>query len=371
MPYRPKDIYRGRRKFRVPLNIFLFVLALLIFGGVTMFYVLQRYMVYDANGATLQLPFTGGEAAGPGDDGVSETAAPTFEPVEVQVVWEAPDFADVDMGTWDELKPVQGLFIPYTTVTDSAALASSVAAVETGDYTAAVLEMKSADGHLAWPSECETARAYLTSGSVDVKTSVEALHAAGKTVAAQISCFSDWLLLQHNWSFALRYADGSVCQTEAGNYWVDPYNRTIRAYLIDLSRELAELGFDEIILADLTHPLSESGFTYSETMATEPDPVVAVCQTGQRIAEALADTGTAVSVRLDVNSLRAGQGSLSGQDLGIFWRLFARLYCATYADMLESDRTMATADMNGGNPDARFVPVVPAVPETGGSYLIG
>ena len=57
MPYRPKDIYRGRRKFHVPLTILLFVLAGLFIGAVVMFYALQQYIVYDQSGVTLQLPF--------------------------------------------------------------------------------------------------------------------------------------------------------------------------------------------------------------------------------------------------------------------------------------------------------------------------
>lgn len=369
MPYRPKDIYRGRRKFRVPLNIFLFVLALLIFGGVTMFYVLQRYMVYDANGATLQLPGRQTEEDLREDD--SAAIQPTFEPVEVQVVWEAPDFSDVDMGTWDDLKPTRGLYIPLSTVTSSTDLTSAISMVTGSDYTTAVLEMKSRDGVLAWPSACETAMAYLTYGAADVSAAIEALHEAGKTAAAQISCFCDSLLLQHNWSFALRYADGSICQDSDGNYWLDPYNQTVRTYLIDMVKELAGMGFDEIILADLYHPVSENGFTYSETLSTEPDPVVAVCQTGQRIAEALEDTDTIVSARLDPTSLRSGLGAQTGQDLNIFWRLFARLYCVTYADVMASDKALATADMNGGSADMRFVPVVGAVPEDSASYMIG
>ena len=79
MPYRPRDIYRGRRKYRVPLTILLFTLAVLLAGSVGMFFFLQQYMVYDANGATLQLPFgredqtqdaAGGRAGGVGEPGL-------------------------------------------------------------------------------------------------------------------------------------------------------------------------------------------------------------------------------------------------------------------------------------------------------------
>ena len=57
MPYRPRDIYRGRRKYRVPLTIGLFVLAFLIVSAVALFYILQQFLVYDQTGVRLQLPF--------------------------------------------------------------------------------------------------------------------------------------------------------------------------------------------------------------------------------------------------------------------------------------------------------------------------
>ena len=371
MPYRPKDIYRGRRKFRVPLSIFLFTLAVLLAGGIGMFFYLQQYMVYDADGATLQLPFGREEEVPEAIEGVP-TPEPTFEPVDVQVVWENPDFEDVDMGTWDELKPVQGLFIPMSTVRDPAALASSLSAAQASGYSTVVLEMKNRSGQLVWPSNAETALAYLTSGSTDVTATIESLHKEGMTVAAQICCFTDSQLLQHNWSFALRHADDSVCQNEDGSYWLDPYNQTVRAYLTDLCLELAAMGFDEIILADLYHPVSEQGFLYTETPVTGTDPVVAVCQMGRRIVEALEDTDTVVSARINADSLRSGQGAQTGQDIGVFWRMFARLYCPTAYDILASDKELAVDKMNGGDAESRFVPVLSSIPEDGSkSYLIG
>ncbi len=371
MPYRPKDIYRGRRKFRVPLTILLFVLVFIVVGSVAMFFLLQQYMVYDADGATLQLPFGREDEAAP--DGTGATPKPTFEPVQVQVIREDPDFEDLDMGTWDDLSSVQGLFIPFDTVIDPTAMASSLSAVQSGGFNMAVLEMKNAGGRLAWPSAAETALAYRTSGTMDVTTAITTLHDAGMTVAAQISCFADSLLLQHNWSFALRDTSDNVVAAPNGSYWLDPYNQTVRIYLTDLAQELAAMGFDEIILADLYHPVSdvENGFNYSEQLATAPDPVVAVCQMGRRIVNALADTDTVVSARISADSLRAGQGARTGQDLDIFWRMFARLYCPTEYEILASDKELAVDKMNGGDADARFVPIMGLIPEDGTkSYVI-
>ncbi len=371
MPYRPKDIYRGRRKFRVPLNIFLFVLAFLLVGGVTMFYVLQRYMVYGADGATLQLPSFGSQEQTSELEGIPPE--PTFEPVQVQVIWEDPDFEDMDLGGWEDLEPIQGMFYSLNTVTSAEDLAAAVSSMTSGSYTTAVFEMKSASGQLAWPSDNATARDYATSGPTDMTETIQALHEAGKTVAAQISCFSDNLMVQRNWTCALQYSTGGLYQDSNGNFWVDPYNHTIRSYLTDLARELAAMGFDEIILADLIHPVAEQGFGYSVVLQTEPDPVVAVCQMGRRIVDALQGTGVAVSARISTNSMRNGLSEQTGQDIGIFWRLFARLYCPTTIDMVATDRDMAAGFMeeDAGSTDVRFVPITGYTPEDSPSYILG
>ncbi len=367
MPYRPKDIYRGRRKFRVPLNIFLFAVVFLLVGTVGAFYFLQQYIVYDATGVHLE--FSGGK-----DEPVPEESAPTpeptFEPVTVEVIWEDPDFSEIDLGGWEELEPVHDRFIAFQDVVDPDQLTAAVASVTEGDfYTGAVLEMKGPAGQLAWPSASNTAVAFGTGGGTDVSGVIAALHGAGKTVSAQISCFADSLLTARNWTVALQsggapYVDGD------GKAWVDPYNRTERTYLTELAAELAAMGFDEIILADLYHPISEAGFTYSVTLRTPPDPVVAVCQEGKRIVEALDGTGTAVSVRLDGSSLRNGLGAQTGQDIDIFWRLFARLYCPTWPDQLAADMELATESMSGGEADTRFVAIMGQIPEGCESYVI-
>ena len=368
MPYRPKDIYRGRRKFRVPLTILLFVLAFVLVGGVTMFFLLQRFMVYDANGATLQLPFLSQTEAP--DAAGAALPTPTYEPVQVQVIWEDPDFADVDLGGWQDLDPIQGWFYPLSTVTNAADLASAVNFVKDSSYTTAVFEMKDRSGQLGWASANSVAIDYGTGTQTDIASAIATLHDADKTVAAQISCFTDTLMVQRNWTCALQNATGGIYQDSNGRYWVDPYNHTIRAYLEGLALELADMGFDEIILADLYHPVSENGFGYSTQMQTTPDPVVAVCQMGRRVAEALAGSGVAVSVRIDTDSLRDGKSSQTGQDIDIFWRLFSRLYCPTTIDMFASDREKATESMSGGDENIRFVPILGMAPEDSDSYVL-
>ncbi len=369
MPYRPRDIYRGHRKFRVPLTIFLFIFAFLIIGAVVLFYGLQQYLVYDQDGVSLQLPFMGQTAAAAGN-GSEEAPAETFEPVQVDVVYEELDFSDVDLGGWEELSATQALFVDYADVTNITKLNETVTNISPEDYTGFVLEMKNQTGQLAWASACELAVNYGTSGALDYTETVAAIHEKGMTAAAQISCCADTFMATRNWPVALQDAAGSPYADSDGVYWLDPYNREVRGYLSALMAELSAMGFDEIILADLYHPISEAGFTYSVSIQNTPDPVAAVCQMGRRLVESLSGTDTVVSALIDKASAQNSLAAQTGQDLGIFWRLFARLYCPSEASTATADIELATASMTQGDASARLVLVCPYAPENVSSYVI-
>lgn len=369
MPYKPKDIYRGRRKSHLPLTIFLFVLAGLLIGAVSLFYALQQYIVYDQSGVTLQLPFMQTEAPA-----VTETddieATPAFEPIAVQVIYEEPDFSEIDLGGWEELSPTRARFIPFADASSETKLAAALSNAAGGDFTGVVLELKNESGRLAWASSCELAAAYQTAGTMDYTETVAALHEQGLTCAAQISCCADELMATRNWPVTLQLYAGTPYRDSDGKYWLDPYNRTIRGYIVDLCEELAAMGFDEIILADLYHPAAEGEFIYSVTLQTGASPTAAVCQMGRRAAEAIRETGATASVLIDASSLRNGLSEQTGQDISVFWRLFARLYCPTDAWSAASDMELAVETMNGGEAGVRFVPVSELIPDGMRSYEV-
>ena len=369
MSYRPRDIYRGRRKFHVPLTIFLFVLAGLFIGAVVLFYTLQQYIVYDQNGVTLQLPFMQTEAPLLSEE-EEEAPVPAFEPIAVQVIYEEPDYSDIDMGGWQDLSPTQARFIPFSDASSDTKLAAALSNAQSNGYSGVVLELKDRSGRLAWASGSELAAAYGTGGTMDYTDTIEALHEQDMTCAAQICCFADELMATRNWPATLQQTSGTPYRDGNGVYWLDPYNRTVRGYLIELVQELSAMGFDEIILADLYHPVSDAPFLYSVTLLTEPNPVTAVCQTGRRITEELKGSGTPISVLISADSLRNGRAEQTGQDLSVFWRLFARVYCPTDYWTAASDRDLAVESLNDGDPSVRFVPVSETPPEDMESYVV-
>lgn len=340
----------------MPLTILLFVLVGALVLGVALFYGLQQYLVYDQNGVTLQLPGMGSGENTTDSASASAQASSAPAPVQVEIIYEDPDFSDISLVVGEDLSSTKALFVAYKDVVDSVALATKISGAKSQGCDGLILEMKPQSGQLAWGSMVEIAVGYGTSGTQDYTQTIETIHDQGLTAVAQISCCADTLLATRNWTVALQTADGAPYADSDGVYWLDPYNHTVRTYLIDLMNDLAAMGFDEIILADLYHPVSDAGFSYTVTLQTEPKPTVAVCQLARKLAEAMEGSGVRVSALISADSLRNDRAAATGQDLDVFWRLFDRLYCPSDANTASSDLEKAASYL-AGSASNRFVPV--------------
>lgn len=334
--------------------ILLFLLAFLLVFAIVAFYGLQQFLVYDDNGVSLQ--FGGGEQ--------TETVAaavPTVRPtpdvtgMQVNIVFTDPSFDDIALPVGEELVPLKARQLAFADVMDATKLAAGISAAVSEGCNAVVLEMKTAAGQLAWASATELAASYGTSGMTDFTETLAAMHEQGLYAAAKVAVCADDLMAVRNWPIALRGADGQPYQDAAGHYWLDPYNHAVREYIIPLLQELAAMGFDEIILTDLAHPVAAEGveFQYSTTLRTDPNPRAAVCQLARKIAETMQASGVKLSVQVESSALSADGSSANGQDLSVFWKLFDRIVCSTSSD--EAESACESARSFGGSRE-RFVP---------------
>ena len=135
--------------------------------------------------------------------------------------------------------------------------------------------------------------------------------------------------------------------------------------------ELYDMGFDEVALADVMHPVVEgmqvqnaegemeqSPFLYTREMSTEPDPVTAICGFAVYVADQLKDRSGLLSIYVDSPQALVRNNELSGQNAVLFMKIYDRVYYRT-------DRytyTYNLQDMEGsvpyGDVHDRFVPVV-------------
>ncbi len=74
---------------------------------------------------------------------------------------------------------------------------------------------------------------------------IKKLKDKGYYLIARIVAFKDPLFAERNKDRAIRHADGTLLISD-GLYWNSPYDRNVWEYLLELSNEALELGFDEI-----------------------------------------------------------------------------------------------------------------------------
>jgi len=355
--YKPNELYRGKRRLRPLIVIPLFLLVLALLAAAVLFFVLQRYIVYDQDGLSLQVPLLTGETAAPDAAPASSVSAP----VVAELVIEAPDYSSYTADAGLDLSPVRALYLSAQDV-NTGALETVSASLAAAGADALVIDMKPESGRLTWSSGCYMARAFDTAGAGDLTEALAPLKEQGVTLVAQLSCLVDTLLATRDAPAALRAADGSIYSSAEGA-WLDPYHSDTREYLTALIDELAEAGFDEILLTNLSFPVVPVQF--SQELSYAPTPVLAVSSLGKFLAEYAAGAGVRLSALVSGETLAPEADGENGQDLAFFAQAFDRLYVYTAADALETVSGQISAAFDKGDPLCRFVPVMAAAPDSG------
>ena len=361
------EVYRGRRKRLNVLGVVFGALAALILLTVVLFFGLQKYIVFEHDGVRVALP---GAAAG--EDGAlpnDETA-----PEQVNAVLEItdPDYSAVPAAAGEGLADMAAVFVPAQDVSMSG-VGRYMSVMSSYGANALVLEVKPVSGQLVWASSSPTAAAYSLNGSLDLEAMVAALRQQDEDdelyLVAQLSCCIDGLLAERCPSAALRFATGAAYADSEGA-WLDPYSATVSAYLSELCSELAEMGFDELLLKSLSLPITEEAIGFSVELSSTPTPEAAVCGLAVELTNALEGYDIPVSAILDTTSLRSGLADKSGQNLELFGKVFDRLCSATDSAWLSGvDRDSIDQYLTLGSLETRYVPIMNYVPEGFTSYL--
>lgn len=332
---RNSEFYKGRRKKRnyalVPFAILLILVTLVVVA----FYGTQKYAVISDDGVTVRLPIDGEEDAGPLDtDG---SVVQEFAPVELDVVFDPPDYSRVEVSAGENSQPIRAIYLAAEDLSEENI---NAAADRLSSGNALLLEMKPRNGLLMWNSSTTAALNYALRADSDVVNAipriVSELKERGIYLAAQISCCLDE-------AYATRSTGVALCHVSGWNYtdkegtWLDLYNPNVRSYVIDLANELYDIGFDEVILADVMHPVFElkegeqaPEMMYTRQMSTDPTPVNAVCGFAVYVAQELADRGDKLlSIYCNSRTALAKADTANGQDAALFMKIYDRVYFPT------------------------------------------
>ncbi len=369
---RKSEFYKGRRKKRnyalVPFAVALAVLSLIVVS----FYGIQKYAVVTKDGVSVELPImSDGSKDSTGFDGAKKT----FAAVDTEIVFDPPDYSKVKPAKIKDVQPLRAIFVAAENITEEK-LAEYAERLKTGN--ALVLEMKPRSGLLMFNSQSQAALGYGMSASPEVseqiQTSINKLKENGTYLVAQISCCIDNAYASRSINVALKTPYGTNYTDDSG-LWLDPYSLDVRNYAVELTRELYAMGFDEVVLADVVHPVIEKDeekkdtpadpngqpmpdFMYSVEMSTTPGPVNAVCGFAVYVSNQLKDRDGILSIYTNSSRSLVKADEETGQDATLLFKLFDRVYYPTDKAAYSYNVSDVQSSVLTGDVSNRFVPVV-------------
>lgn len=355
--------YRGRGpKWKILLAI---LLVLVIAVAASVIY-LQQFLVYSSDGSRqIRLPWQTEEKE-PAPDGEGED--PENQP-DVDVVVQEPE----DQGP----KETVAFSIPAQPLRQSAWGEFNTLAFGdgSGTYNAVVIRLKTSNGTIYFDS------ANAVSGAVDIVneqgedpeetaialglfTSREGLH-----TIASMACLQDFKAANADVEGrGLKNTGGYIFYDGNNSLWLDPAKPGAREYVCALAKEIAELGFDELLLTDFSYPtvgkINKINYNTDEPLANHLDQLLSDLRT------ALEPYDILLSVEIPEAVITDGPDEVAGLDLNRLAGRVDRIYASTTPEKVEilSDLVSQAAGTEG---KTEFVPELEVdSPALTGSRLI-
>ncbi|MBP3623178.1 MAG: hypothetical protein J6J19_03830 [Oscillospiraceae bacterium] len=368
---RVQVFYKGRRKRRNYLFIpFVILLAIISLGMVT-FYGLQKYAVINKDSVSIELPILADKNAVFDSQGHE---IKSFDPVNVSVVLEEPDYSGIEAVAGEKVKPMRAIFVPYTDLNHDK-LQEYVGRLNQGN--ALLLEMKPRSGQLMWESQAEMAVNYGISVPSETTAAVRDFLAEMEEkdiyLAAQISCCIDNLLPTRTSAYTIKNEVGMNYQDEKG-LWLDAYNEAVRKYAAQMAQELFDMGFDEVVLADVAHPTLTEPVTllYTNEISSQRDTSLAVCGFAVSVARQLQNRESgALSIYCDTRPGLVKPDLTTGQDARLFMKLYDRVYLKTDKSAYPYNVEDIQSNVTIGSVYDRLMPVVENyIPSDNSSWVL-
>jgi hypothetical protein len=179
----------------------------------------------------------GGTVVGSAGGQAPELPAPTREPG----VPDAPRFTRPDH--------IRGLYLNAWAAGSATRIEQLIALARETEVNAFVIDIKDASGFVSHASEVELARQIGANGQRrirDLPGLLDRLEQEGIYPIARIVIVQDPILIDARPDLAVQDQAGGVWVDGKGIRWLDPHNREVWDYNVELAREVARLGFPEI-----------------------------------------------------------------------------------------------------------------------------
>ena len=283
--------YRGRGTGRSVLIFIIVLLAVLFIAGVAFMIVMDDYINYTPNGMEINWPWMNQEPSAP----------PVFsDPVVIETDDLVVTLEPTSEPTLEPTLPPEPQYEPLAAVTVTAGQlrgGTAAQAVRDAGGGALVVEMKAGTGKLAWQSRTELAASLNANAANDgVADAIRELAQNGEIyLIARVHCFKDPLLAKA-WIGQLMTRGGNVWHDYHGVSWSSPASQQAADYLSALCLELADMGFDEILLDDAGYPWEGEVKVLATGDNRPEDRTVPVAAFLQRVAGELGEKDVRLSV---------------------------------------------------------------------------
>lgn len=272
-----------RRLHRIGLigSIVLMVLFLVWFCWVVW---LERYIVYDRDGATINL-----ELRDP--IGQGQIAAPPSKDETIPVyINEGSD----TINTSTELAKITGYYIDTDTLLDDLATATDLISTLPPD-TAVMVELKNIWGTFFYSSAVDGAAISTKLDPTRVDALIQEITSRNLYAIAYIPAFRERNYTLKHPTVGLEVTKRTHLWLDGDNcYWLNPINKGAQAFVISIVEELKALGFDEVVFSEFRMPTTDKIYfkgDRDEAIATAASDIVTACAT-ERFAVSFLITGT-------------------------------------------------------------------------------
>lgn len=238
--------YRGRSPFKKFLKILLVIVLLLAILCAGAYIYLQRYVVITEDGVHLDIPFLE-------QDDPEPPPSAAFSDPPVDVVTPSPEPTP---------QPKPETVSPVALSAEALADGTALSQVETaGDC--ALFDMKTDLSDLNYVSSVQPiAGTDLNAQDETLNDSILDMNGTeGLYTVARVSCFKDAYIALYADDFPIRTNSGYCWTGPDELMWISPTSSAVRDYVTAICVELAQLGFDEILLDNAGYP-SEGNLNY-------------------------------------------------------------------------------------------------------------
>ena len=147
----------------------------------------------------------------------------------------------------EERVKVKGIYVTGA-MAGTSGMEELIALVDRTELNAMVIDVKNDEGRVVYAMDTPAVSAVGSAQKLvsDMPELIRTCKEHGIYLIARIVAFRDPFLAENRTDLALHNTDGSLFRDSSGLAWVNPYQKEVWEYLLEIAEEAARIGFDEI-----------------------------------------------------------------------------------------------------------------------------